>query len=606
MSDSAVLGPPPPTVPPPKRVRGELRRSLLGWMLLVSLAPLLLMAAQGYHCGMQAVVEKNDEHIRSILDGRRAITKEWFDQRFAELDVLASAPSIVRCCAHYSQLSEAEIETETTVLLHAVQRGVRAYDHLGVYGRDWTRIAMTENPGDASTAPPEEIRRALEAGEEWAFTQPHANADGSVGVWLAKALFDGSGQRIGAILGDINITRGVAPLLQERAGLGATGKVYLATASGALITKPLANEPAETLAAPVDLHAQPEAAIHSAMDIYGRPVLRAATTMTRPGWNIVVEIDEAETSAWLDTLAWRTALTGAITIVVLLVISFWISDRLGRPLGELARVAQRIRAGHTSERVGPVGGAEADQVRQAFNAMLDTLREKQQALIQAATLASVGELTSTIVHEVRNPLSSIKMNLQALEKRVEGDGAYEELAQIAASQVRRLEAMLDDLLQYGRPVEPRLATVRFSDLSNAAFAVAASRAQTRNVTLDAQDATNNAAFYADPELLCRALSNLLLNAIDASPQGGSVILRGALDPAREQILIDVLDAGEGLAPESRDRVFQPFFTTKAEGAGLGLANVKKIVELHHGAVQARNRPEGGAVFSIQLPRREAA
>jgi signal transduction histidine kinase len=324
--------------------------------------------------------------------------------------------------------------------------------------------------------------------------------------------------------------------------------------------------------------------------------------MPKLNWTLVVEQDTSEALAWLNRLIFRVTLTGAITLVVLTAAAYWISNRLGQPLRVLARVAQQVSAGNTGERVGPLAGAEAEEVRRAFNKMLDELHEKQKELIRTATLAGIGELSSSIVHEMRNPLSSIKMNLQALKHEVDDDAANRELAAIADAQVRRLEHMLDDLLQYGRPLEVRPEPARFEELAKAVIAVVGEQARAKQVRIETKDRLLKSPLRVDREQMCRALTNLIANAIQATPPGSTVSVVAHKESLyADTAIIDVEDSGPGLSEEAIDRVFKPFFTTKQNGTGLGLANVRKIVELHGGKVSARNRAEGGACFSIRLP-----
>ena len=340
----------------------------------------------------------------------------------------------------------------------------------------------------------------------------------------------------------------------------------------------------------------------SYVDYRGREVWARTAPVAPFDMMLVVEQDIDEALSWLRILIWRVGATATITSILLTLVAAWISRRLGEPLRVLAHVAQRVRAGSVEERVGPLHGSEAEEVRMAFNEMLDDLAAKQRELLRTATLASIGELSSSIVHEMRNPLSSIKMNLQSLKREVENDPSNRELAGIADAQVRRLERMLDDLLQYGRPIDVVPAPVSFGDLMSSVTAVVAEQARAKQVTIKQHDELLKAKLNVDPEQLCRALTNLVVNAIQAAPAGGIVTVRARKDALwGHSASIDVSDSGSGLSDEAKERVFSPFFTTKQSGTGLGLANVKKIVELHGGTVTAANANGGGAVFSIKLP-----
>jgi two-component system sensor histidine kinase HydH len=290
------------------------------------------------------------------------------------------------------------------------------------------------------------------------------------------------------------------------------------------------------------------------------------------------------------------------TLILVVVVSISISKFLVGPLKKLERVARRIRGGHVDDRLEPMSGREAEEVRRTFNLMLDELRDKQAEIVRTATLASVGELSTSIVHELRNPLSSIKMNLQALCKVVEGDENYRELASIASEQVNRLEKMLTDLLQYGRPVELRRELTSFDEVAKATLDVVGDLAKEKEVKIVVEGFPGAKPLHIDKEQMCRVLSNLVINAIQASPPGSKVKLAARnLATDSGSISIEVLDTGCGLTMEAQENVFKPFFSTKPDGTGLGLANVKKIVELHGGTVSARNRSEGGSAFLFTVP-----
>jgi signal transduction histidine kinase len=234
--------------------------------------------------------------------------------------------------------------------------------------------------------------------------------------------------------------------------------------------------------------------------------------------------------------------------------------------------------------------------------MLDELSRMRDRVVRAAALSAVGELSARIVHEMRNPLSSVKMNVKALRQKVAEDPAYAELADIAGEQAARLEHMLSDLLNYGKPIELKRDVLRFdrvaADLESTMGPVAADN----GVTLSVRDGTRGKPFLADREQLLRALSNLVDNGIRAAKGGGvsvEAVVRGV--DAQAELLMTVSDTGPGIADAVREKLFEPFVTTQREGTGLGLANVRKIVQLHGGSVTAENRAAGGAEFRVVLP-----
>lgn len=577
----------PPEGEKPQRLLGDLRRRVLGWMLLVSLLPVLVMAVQGYHCAMQALLDRTAIHLAGVADERAARLQAWIAGRQATVE-RAAAMRVPR-----EILRGPRAEDALAGLLDDALASDDFFAGFALYAQDGRVVASSGMELHAASGDATWMRHP-ESGDILAILRHPIPAR------------DGSGQSQGTLAGFLNLSKGFDQLLQAHEGRGETIVFKAYALEHALSLGP---EGGDALAA--GGLAGPDSAEGSGMARYTGPSgiakIGAAKTIDDPRFGVgpirlVAETQEAKALAWLGRLRFRAAVTGLITLVVLVFFSLWISDRLGRPLAELARVANRIRHGHVEERLEPMRGAEAEEVRRAVNQMLDESLRQQQALVRNATLASVGELSSSIVHEMRNPLSSIKMNLQGLERGVQDDEQYRELAQIASEQVRRVEGMLDDLLQYGRPVEARLEATTFKELADAALAMVYDSAKSKGVRIECDDQLEGATVHVDREQMCRALTNLLLNAVQASPEEGTVTLRARPAPdSLDRVFLDVLDSGAGLAHGTEGRLFKPFFTTKPNGTGLGLANVKKIMDLHGGVARAENRPEGGALFRLELP-----
>lgn len=548
---------------------GSLTRRVLTWMLAVSMLPLLIMAYQGYHCAGQALVEQSQQHLDSVLGTRLRLVEEWLVSRSREVRLLDKNTSVS--------------------LLDTVRNGDPAYDWIAVFDAAGQATAAS---GDAPALTESARAQVAPRGEVSVLREP-----GGHGLLLARALESG-----GWVAARLDAGRGLDALLRDQSGLGEGGRIYVTTENLVILSDPFGGTEGRR-ADPAVLHASMghTAQAHGFFHLlpYHPETIRSAAEIPGTGWLLVVEADPAQALAWLKTLRIRATVTGLVTLIVLVLVTVWIARMLGQPLRELGRVAQRIRGGRTEERLGPLRGPEAEAVRQAFNQMLDELREKQRELVRSSTLASVGELSSSIVHEMRNPLSSIKMNLQALRRRADGDAAYHELGEIATEQVQRLEGMLDELLKYGRPVELHLEVVPFKALAETAVALVGDSARAKHIGIDIEDRLEGYRLNVDREQMTRALTNLLSNAIQAAPEDSRIRLAGHAGSGRIRIEVD--DSGPGLPAEAHERLFKPFFTTKPNGTGLGLANVKKIVELHNGAVAAQNRPEGGARFTIDVP-----
>ena len=233
--------------------------------------------------------------------------------------------------------------------------------------------------------------------------------------------------------------------------------------------------------------------------------------------------------------------------------------------------------------------------------MLHTYRED----LEAQRMAAVGSLTAGLSHEIRNPLNAAALQLAVLERRIrrlappEQAGALEPLV-LVRDEIRRLDHLLEDLLQYARPRELQRRPVDVADLVERVAQLLSSDADTRGVTL--QRSIEPGLLASGDELRLReVVINLVLNALDASKAGDEVRIRGrALGPRDLELRVE--DDGRGIAPENRERIFEPFYTTKAQGTGLGLSIVHSIVTQHRGSLRLEASEKGGAVFRIDLPR----
>ena len=580
---------------------------ILFWMSVVALGPLVVMAYQGYHCARQAVVDSEYAHLRSAVEWRKARLEAWLGQVRKDFRFLAVVPCARGSCTGTACCLGPSPPGAGCSFLTYVLEGNPDYETIVTYDTTWQRIAgagRREHHDEDLLTP--EVKAALDTATGLLIFPAHVHQDGNIGVHIGRPLFDTQGGKAAYIAAYLNLTPVFARILSERAGLGQTGKVFLASADGTYLSAPndATAEPGRKSNRPSPALSADTTRVFAYADSRGIPVLAAAAAIPEMKWTVVTEIDQDEAFAWLRVLRNRAIGTGAVTLVVVLFLAAQTSRRLSRPLRELARVATRIAQGRHEERLGRLGGTEAQQVARAFNHMLDELAASHEQLMHAASLAAIGELSSRIVHEMRNPLSSVKINLQALRGKVAADSAYAELADIALQQAARLERMLTDLLGYGKPLELHPAELPLERGIAEAIDLVRDTAAQKGVSIQIEDDAIGITLWADPEQLRRVLVNLLTNAVDAAPHGGTVTVHaGRAADRADEISISVQDNGPGIPATQIDKLFLPFFTTKPGGTGLGLANVKKIIEYHGGTVTAANRREGGAVFTTTWPRK---
>jgi two-component system sensor histidine kinase HydH len=212
----------------------------------------------------------------------------------------------------------------------------------------------------------------------------------------------------------------------------------------------------------------------------------------------------------------------------------------------------------------------------------------------------VGQLAAGAAHELRNPLTSIKMLVQANRQKAETRGMPGEHLTIIEQEIRRMERCLQRFIDFARPPRPECRPLTLAPLVARAFALLEPRAFKQKVALKFTDWPAPLIVEADEEQVYQLLINLSLNALDAMPRGGT--LEVTLAPVGEsQVELKVVDTGPGIAAEVLPRLFEPFVSSKETGLGLGLVVSRRVAENHHGTLHGANRAEGGACFSLRLP-----
>jgi PAS domain S-box-containing protein len=225
----------------------------------------------------------------------------------------------------------------------------------------------------------------------------------------------------------------------------------------------------------------------------------------------------------------------------------------------------------------------------------------QESLRRSQSMAAMGALVAGVAHEVRNPLFSISATVDALETDLRDRPDFMELAGLLRSQVGRLTQLMRDLLDYGKPAELSLAAVQPGDPVRKATRGCAALARSKEVELDVRVAPGLPALALDAGRMEQVLENLLANAVHHAPRGTSVRLTVDRADDGRAVFFRVEDDGPGIAPADLERLFEPFFSRRQGGTGLGLPIVHRIVDAHGGTVGAANRMHGGAVFTVILP-----
>jgi signal transduction histidine kinase len=263
-------------------------------------------------------------------------------------------------------------------------------------------------------------------------------------------------------------------------------------------------------------------------------------------------------------------------------------------LAVIGYLAQRLAEAHREQ--AQKAKAAAAQLAEANR----SLRVAEAAVRRSERLAALGQLSAGLAHELRNPLGTIKASAEMLAKRIPEDNPLaSELTGFISSEVDRTNSLVSRFLEFARPLELRPKVADIVEVIDRAVSQLERSEEGHRVTVYKNYSPDLLPFPFDPELMERVAYNLLLNAAQATPDGGAVTVKTRA--AGENVEISVIDRGAGIAPEDRESIFNPFFTTKSDGVGLGLAIVSKIVDLHGGKMAVESDPGKGSVFRVLLP-----
>jgi two-component system nitrogen regulation sensor histidine kinase NtrY len=296
-------------------------------------------------------------------------------------------------------------------------------------------------------------------------------------------------------------------------------------------------------------------------------------------------------------------------ILLAIIFSLWIAARVSRPVEELARAAEEVASGSWDTQVPVHGRDEVAVLARSFNHMTEQLTNQREKLVQSERVAAWRELARRLAHELKNPLFPLQLTVENLVRArqlpaIEFDEVFSESTQTLSMEIGNLNKIIGRFSDFSKMPKPELERIDAKDVVERVRALyAVGNEEGPKISVETKIDDRPMPLMVDPELLHRALSNLVLNAKDAMPEGGTVTI--SAQPKGEAVELRVADTGQGLTPEECERLFTPYYTTKQHGTGLGLAIVQSVVADHEGTIAVESHAGQGATFVITLPRAEA-
>jgi signal transduction histidine kinase len=518
-----------------------------------------------------------DKLLAALARDTASIRERW-EYRFSDISIIGTDPSVAAALAAAADGQLIERARVVSESLFAQTKGVQRIEFLDragairwVVGESFPQFgSLDEPPGKSGPAGPDRRGRVWTGIEEPLFpgrssvVDSVGNSVGSARGWVRLAALL-SGERTGspdapffALIdrenGDIMSSSDMSELMRTRKSFRSSGQEWV-------------TESVSLDSPPVDI------IVAASIDPFVTPFRRAAT-------------------------ASAAALVGGTLIA--LVLAGMLTRRVTATLSRVAAAADAIAAGDLETRVDASGNDEVGRVARAVNVMTGNLRRLLRELTQREALATVGEFAAQLAHEVRNPLTSIRVDLQRLRRSLPS-GEHEETLARALDQVQRLNNAVTGALSVTQSARLAQDNVNISAVLRQAARVAEPAFMERRARQELQlDIPADVTVTGDAGALERMFVNILLNAADALAQGGRVILTARM--SETSIVIGIEDDGAGMNPTTLSRATEAFFTTKANGTGLGLVIVRRVLEAHRGTLDITSAERKGTTVTIALPR----
>lgn len=361
------------------------------------------------------------------------------------------------------------------------------------------------------------------------------------------------------------------------------------------------------------------------IDYRGVEVIGARTFIPKLRWFLIVEQDADAVLASLNKYKIGFFALFLLLPCVIISVYFLLSSAIVNPIEKLSNAATAIANGNFNQRLKNNRRDEVGRLIDAFNKMAQKLRShydgleskiadtteklvktdgelkrSKEALARSEALIALGELSAGIAHEIRTPLTSIKLFIQSLETELLLDDEQSEGFTIIRGEIDRMEETVRRFLDFARTAEPKLEMVDVNQILSDAVSLVKTRIKGKGIAIETID-EELPPISGDKKQLTQVFLNLFLNSIEAMPDGGKITVSASLDEKRKSLMITVTDTGYGMEADELPYIFDPFFTTKETGTGMGLSIVYNAIEQHGGNIEVESQPQKGTKFIISLP-----
>lgn len=555
--------------------RVAVRNITLKWSIFIfysilGLLPLAVISYITLVSHTRSITVMTDQHVSELIHQTSAQMEDRCYNLFKHLDMLSKSPYVQLSFYQYPNGGRLSTVSEK---LEIFRLNAQEFSRITLYSNQGEIVASTPTSENEPAA--EGLKRETVDRIKYLNYHHALNLTANPGrVEFYKTVFDYSKpeRAVGLVCGEIPLSRFVEYL--KKLGLGEGVEKIILDGSGRTIFRQ-------------DLPARA---------LEGR--LREYTAdMPLLDWRIVARVPENVLYRDVDIVRKKTLIIAFVVALIAVLAVLVFSRQITRPLKTVIEGTREFAFGNLNHRIEVPWGGETRKVAEAFNDMAKQLVDRQADLVQAGKLASLGRLSAGFAHEFRNPLAGIKTSAQVLERR--GSTPQEKaLAHGISKEVDRLNKIMEDLLHFSRPREPKMAPCDLLEIANRSLFLLDMRFRQKKITVS--NTVSSTMVSADPDQMIQVLINLLLNALNVvEPETGVISLESGRTLENEPYL-SVSDNGRGVPPELVSRIFDPFFSLSDQGTGLGLSIVQTLLRRNHARLRVDSLEGRGSTFTIIL------
>lgn len=599
-----------------------IRNKLMLLSFLLALAPVCAVGIFSTKTAEELILTMVANQIDQVTADKAALLERWIGERKADIELMA-----------HSSIMESMSPDEIESYLRQVKRAYRVYKEIRVVPLDGA--AISGFPAGSAAVGEERWFQEAAAGRLYMSDIRLDPDEGESFFMISAPRLTRNGEIDGVVCARV----GTGTILEVilRVSLGSTGESYLVDREGTFLAH---KEPGRILTENIaqsesfrNIFGESRERRTTYVDYRGIEVLGSSRRVGGTDWVLVVEQDRQEAFHTADALEHYILMVISLSIVGVFLSSWLLSRVVAEPIRRLSDAAAHLARGdfekvvidtRRRDEIGSLYTVFDHMARQLMDRqqrlekrvilreaeLKETdvkLKQTQEAAARSQQLAALGQLAAGVAHEIRTPLTSLKMFLESIERELEFTSDCEEDFQVAASQILRMEATINRFLDFAKPREPVWVDIDVEGLIQDALLIAGPRAKQQETLLSTRLTGPLPRISGDRSQLGEALLNLVVNGLEALGDHGRITvsasgetLDGAAGP-RDCVRIDVSDTGPGIDPEHIPRIFDPFFTTKATGTGLGLSIVHTTVRRHGGEVTMKCHEGEGVTFSMLIP-----